>query len=176
MPCDISSGRLLACKDSVGGIKNVYFIPYTSVVQDDIVFDANEQITSFGASAPTAYRFQLKGGSSLDQTITSSRDNGTTYFEQALTLTLQKVDYLTNNQIKYLAWSRPIVVVEDYNNNLMVVGLENGAEVTGGTIVSGTAMGDLYGYTLTLSGMEKAPASFLTSISAISVSASEINP
>ena len=34
-------------------------------------------------------------------------------------------------------------------------------EVTGGTIVTGTAMGDMSGYTLTLTGMEKAPANFL---------------
>ena len=39
--------------------------------------------------------------------------------------------------------------------------LEHGADVSGGTIVTGTAMSDLSGYTLTLTGMEKAPANFL---------------
>ena len=34
-------------------------------------------------------------------------------------------------------------------------------DVTGGTIVTGGAMGDLSGYTLTLTGMEKVPANFL---------------
>jgi hypothetical protein len=33
--------------------------------------------------------------------------------------------------------------------------------VTGGTIVTGLNMGDLSGYTLSLSGMEKVPANFL---------------
>jgi hypothetical protein len=33
-------------------------------------------------------------------------------------------------------------------------------EVTGGTIVTGAAMGDLSGYTLELKGMEKVPANF----------------
>ena len=41
------------------------------------------------------------------------------------------------------------------------MGLENGADVSGGTIVTGAAMGDLSGYTLTFSGMEKVPANFL---------------
>ena len=36
-------------------------------------------------------------------------------------------------------------------------------EVTGGTIVTGTAMGDMSGYTLTLTGMERTPANFLAS-------------
>jgi hypothetical protein len=34
-------------------------------------------------------------------------------------------------------------------------------EVTGGTIVSGTQMGDLSGYTLELKGMERVPANFI---------------
>jgi hypothetical protein len=33
-------------------------------------------------------------------------------------------------------------------------------DVTGGTVVTGGAMGDLSGYTLVLTGMEKAPANF----------------
>ena len=37
--------------------------------------------------------------------------------------------------------------------------IENGCEVTGGTIVTGAAAGDLYGFTLVLEGQEeKAPA------------------
>ena len=41
------------------------------------------------------------------------------------------------------------------------MGLENGAEVSGGTIVTGAAMGDLAGYTLTFSAQEEKPANFL---------------
>jgi len=41
-------------------------------------------------------------------------------------------------------------------------GLKHGLDVSGGTIVTGAAMGDLSGYTLTLSGQEPVPANFLT--------------
>ena len=34
-------------------------------------------------------------------------------------------------------------------------------DVTGGTVVTGGAMGDLSGYTITLTGQEKVPANFL---------------
>ena len=60
-----------------------------------------------------------------------------------------------------MATSRPQIIVQDYNDNYMVVGLENGADVSGGTIVTGTAMGDMSGYTLVFSGMETSPASHL---------------
>jgi hypothetical protein len=41
------------------------------------------------------------------------------------------------------------------------MGAEHGAEVTGGTISTGAAMGDLSGYTLTLAASELQPANFL---------------
>ena len=65
------------------------------------------------------------------------------------------------------------------------MGAKHGAEVTGGTIVTGAAMGDLTGYTLTLSGKEKVPANFIASAATpaaalvaagVSVSATQINP
>ncbi len=40
-----------------------------------------------------------------------------------------------------MAYGRPIVIVEDRNSNFFVAGLEHGCEVTGGTIVTGAAMG-----------------------------------
>jgi hypothetical protein len=62
-----------------------------------------------------------------------------------------------------MAYGRPHVAVEDYNGNFMMVGLEHGADVSGGTVVTGAAMGDLSGYTLTLTGMETKPAVFMAS-------------
>jgi hypothetical protein len=46
------------------------------------------------------------------------------------------------------------------------MGLLNGSDVSGGTIVTGAAMGDLSGYTLTFTGMEKVPANFIEKASA----------
>ena len=60
-----------------------------------------------------------------------------------------------------MAYGRPHVVVQDYNNNAFLMGAINGADVSGGTIVTGAGMGDLSGYTLTLTGQETIPANFL---------------
>ena len=49
--------------------------------------------------------------------------------------------------------------------------------VTGGTIVSGAAMGDLSGFTLTLEGMETSPANFTVStVVTANESSSQIDP
>ena len=164
MSCDfISTGRALACKDSVGGIKAVIFVPNDS--SNKIVAATTDSTTgaidSLSADVAGAYKYELKGTSSLEETITASADNGTVFYEQALNLTLPKLSATDTKEIKLLAASRPQIIVQDYNNNYMVVGLENGADVSGGTIVTGTAMGDMSGYTLVFSGMETAPASHI---------------
>ena len=159
----ISTGRALACKDSVGGIKAVIFVPNDS--SNKIVAATTDSTTgaidSLSADVAGAYKYELKGTSSLEETITASADNGTVFYEQALNLTLPKLSATDTKEIKLLAASRPQIVVQDYNNNYMVVGLENGADVSGGTIVTGAAMGDMSGYTLVFSGMETAPASHI---------------
>ena len=71
---------------------------------------------------------------------------------------LTKEDHKT---VKLLAYGSPSVLIEDNNGNVFLAGLEHGLDVSGGTIVSGAAMGDMSGYTLTFSGMEKAPANFI---------------
>jgi len=161
MACDISLGRLEPCKDSNGGLKAVYFVNWGEV--DGITYGTGEQtdaINGFNGD-PNAYRYELKGNSSFTQTITSSRENGTTFFQQELALTLKKLSIVDHKQIKLLAYGRPQVIVEDNNSNFFFCGLEHGMDVTGGTIVTGAAMGDLSGYTLTLTGMEPVPANFL---------------
>lgn len=159
----ITAGRALACKDSVGGIKAVIFVPNdgSSKIVAATIDGTTGAIEELASNVAGAYKYELKGTSSLEETITASADNGTVFYEQALNLTLPKLSATDTKEIKLLAASRPQIIVQDYNNNYMVVGLENGADVSGGTIVTGTAMGDMSGYTLVFSGMETSPASHL---------------
>jgi hypothetical protein len=161
MPCDISLGRIEPCKTSTGGLKAVYFVNWLDAT--GYTYDAtNTDAITAVAGTPTGFKYELKGNSSFEQTITSSRENGTTFFEQTLNLTLKKLSVVDHKQIKLLAYGRPQVVIEDMNGNFFYAGLQNGMEVSGGTIVTGAAMGDLSGYTLTLMGQEPLPANFIT--------------
>jgi hypothetical protein len=158
MACNLTKGRKEPCKDVVGGIKAVYFIDYGDIA---ITYDSTNTDVIDDLGAITAYEYELKGNSSFEQTITSSRENGTTFFEQSLNLTLKKLSLEDNKELKLLSFGRPHVVISDYNGNAFLMGAEHGAEVSGGTIVTGAAMGDLSGYTLTLSAQEQLPANFL---------------
>jgi hypothetical protein len=161
MACDLTHGRLEVCKEFVGGIKAVYFIPYG--VLGAITYgttDASDKISTI-AGTMSLYKYELKGANSFEQTITSSRENGTTFVEQTLTFTIKGLDASTTKQMKLLAWGRPHVVIKTNANNFFLAGLEHGLDVTTGLIANGTAMGDLNGYTLTLVGQEAIPANHL---------------
>ena len=158
----ISDGRALNCKDSVGGLKAVYFAAFDEATNIGWKKSTSDDTIDDITTAGTVYKYDLKGNSTFEQTINSSRENGTVFYEQALNLTLPKLSAVDNKAVKLLSTSNPQIIVEDYNGNLFLVGREHGADVTGGTIVTGGAMGDMSGYTLTFSGMETAPAEFIT--------------
>jgi hypothetical protein len=164
MACDIGLGRLEPCKDQVGGLDAVYFINYDDLPTTAITLSVNDEITEVTGD-PRAYKYDLKGTSNLDQAVTSSRENGTTFFDQVLSLNLKKQDLTTHKEVKLLAHGRPKVIVRDNNGNFFLMGYEHGADVNGGNIVTGSAFGDFTGYNLTLQAMEKAPALFLDATS-----------
>ena len=185
MACDIlTTGRAVACQKSVGGLVAAYFIDYGDLGAITYDLTDTDVIDTFGGS-PAAYKYDLRDQSSFEQSFVGSVDNGTIYMEQTLNLSFTKLDKESNKELKLMAYGRPHVIVEDQNGNLFVMGLVNGAEVTAGTIVTGAAMGDMSGYTLTLSGKEKVPANFIASAATpaaaltaagVAVSATQINP
>lgn len=163
MSCDIANGRLESCKDSISGLDAVFFVNYGDYnPETDITYDATntDQINDIN-NVSSLYKYELKGANSFEQTINSSRDNGTTFIEQVLTIQLKKQDAATHKNVKLLAYGRPHIVVKTRSNQYFLMGLERGADVTAGTISSGTQMGDFNGYSLTFTAMENIPANFL---------------
>jgi len=163
MSCDIVNGRLEQCKDSVSGLDAIFFINYGAYnPETDITYDVTntDQINDIN-SVSSLYKYELKGANSFEQTINSSRENGTTFVEQVLTIQLKKQDAATHKNVKLLAYGRPHIVVKTRSNQYFLMGLERGADVTAGTISSGTQMGDFNGYSLTFTAMENIPANFL---------------
>ena len=91
----------------------------TLVVLGSVTLTADEITDADGTFS--AYEYDVKGGSSLEQTINSSRETGTTFFEQVLTLNLTKLSKEDNVQIKLLAYGRPQVAVVDNNGNAFLM-------------------------------------------------------
>lgn len=158
MACNLSVGRQEPCKESVGGLTGVYFLNFTTA---SFTTNANGEITAF-PSGSTVYYYDLKGNSSYTETVNSSRDNGTTFFSQELVLNLKKLTNEMTTQLKLMAYGRPQIVVNTMAGDSLLIGKTQGADVTAGTIQTGAALGDLYGYSVTFTGLEQLPAAFIS--------------
>jgi hypothetical protein len=161
MACALTTGRKVPCKSAFGGIKSVLFADYGTIAS--IAVDSSTKIATItnASPAPVWFEFDVKGNSSLETTVTSSRENGTTFYTQTINLTLTFLDAKTQAELQILAVARPYAVVVDYYGNSFLCGFENGMEVTGGTVVTGAAAGDLSGFTLTFEGLEETAPYFL---------------
>jgi len=162
MSCALTGGRAKPCKDAVGGIKKIHFVDFGNLGDVTLVDD---EVTDMDGTF-TYYTYDVKGNSSLETNITTSLENGTTFFEQVVNLTLHKLTKEDNKELKLMAFGRPHVFVETFDGSVILVGREHGAEVTGGTMVTGTAMGDLQGYTLTLTANEVTMPNFVNGATA----------
>jgi hypothetical protein len=156
MACDLTAGRQEVCKESVGGLQGVYFLNYSTGSFDK---DVDGQINDLDGY--TAYYYELKGTSAYTETVNSSRENGTTFFSQELTLNLKKLTNEMTKELKLLAYGRPQIIVWTQAGDALLVGEKNGCDLTAGTIQTGASLGDLYGYSITMTGEESLPAAFL---------------
>lgn len=158
MACNLSAGRQEVCKESIGGLQGVYFLNYTT---SSFTKNADGEVTAL-PSGSTVYYYQLKGSSTYTETVNSSRNNGTTFFTQTTVLNLKKLTNEMTTQLKLMAYGRPQVILWTNNGQALLAGEHLGCDVTAGTIQTGGALGDLYGYSITLTGMEQLPAAFLS--------------
>ena len=165
MSCDITNGRIEQCKDSVSGLKSIYFINFDDVDSDNVTYNATDTdvIDSWEPAAPlNLYKYELKStANSFTTSINSSRDNGTTFFEQTLVANLKRQDAATTKTVKLLSYGRPRIVVRSMTNQFFLMGLDQGADVSAGEISTGAALGDFNGYSLTFTAEEQLPANFI---------------
>ena len=164
MACDITKGRLIDCKNGIGGLKAIYLAKaYSSnVLQKATITNTEmteadwENWTSGTGSVYELFKYDLVHNlSSMTVNVNSDNANGTTFFNQTLSVTLQQIDHDMTNELRLIAYARPQIFVQDSMDKVYMLGVENGCHVTGGTVVTGAAMGDMQGYTLEWGADEK---------------------
>jgi hypothetical protein len=157
MPCALTQGYTLDCRDSLGGITEVYFIASSDITSTT---EASGVITALVKTAGKRfYKYELtKGTSMFTENVASSVQNGTLYYTPELTIILNKLQANTRNEILLLAQNRLVAVAKDNNGKFFMLGKTRSLDLTAGSASSGTAEGDRSGYTLTFAGAEPALA------------------
>lgn len=153
MACALTQGYTLDCKDSLGGLKSVYFIEKGNVAS---VTETAGVVTAISlAVGKVFYKYDLvKETSSFTETVTASVQNGTIFYAQELSVILNKLQANTRNEILLLAQNSLVAIAEDRNGKYWLLGKDGGLDISGGTAASGVAAGDRNGYELTFAGQE----------------------
>lgn len=146
MACELSTGFTLDCKDGIGGIKKIILCDTVT----SLTLDANEIVTAIvGPVAGDLFTYELPTQTgSFEETINFNRDNGTVFYTQTVNVMLQKLSSAKRLELQTVAKARPIVFVNDSNDNWWAVGYEYGADLSTSTAATGATLGDANGYTL----------------------------
>lgn len=161
--CDITSGFTLGCRDNSGGVKNLYILSGSI----DSVTDVSEGLIQTISGSGEFFKFELfRQTSDFSEAISATPENGTVFYEQTVNAVFFKLQSSTRNQIRVLAKNPDLKVIVETNNGsedgvgkYWLLGQENGIQLLSGTGATGTAFGDLNGYSLTFTGQEPEPAS-----------------
>ena len=173
MACNLTRGLLVDCKDQIGGLKKIFFTQsYCSDIRASATFNGTNALQMdtagfanwdiYGGSTVNVFQYDLRPNlSSMTVNVNSDPATGTTFFEQTLSITLQKLTVAQTNELKLISYNRSQIFVLDTNDNVFLLGMDNGCDVSGGTAVSGAAKGDMSGYTLEFRAEEKDPMIWL---------------
>jgi len=162
MSCPLTQGYTLDCKDSIGGIKTVYIL---ELAYKGSITSASGIITAWTpSSSKRLWTYQLeKESGSMTEDQELAMPAGTLTYVQGLTLPIRKMQAAIKAELRLLAMNDLLVMVLDRNGKYWLLGEENGLNLTKSAGVSGTAMGDANGNTLTFVGKEATPAKEVSS-------------
>ena len=151
--CSLTSGYVIGCRDSIGGIEAVYIAEANNVT----LVDVSGTITGITkATGKRYFKFEVPTKSTATATSegTGSTENGTLFYDQTVELPINKRDATTRNIVTTLAKNKLSIITKDKDGVYRAYGKANGMylDSTGG--MTGAAAGDKNGYTLKFSGTE----------------------
>lgn len=161
MSCEITRGRDLPCKDGAAGLLAVYLMNRPFKVTFDGTRVSNIEAGENGGTPIRLHRYELDNtGNTFNENLNASRDAGTFYNEQVITLALQTLQDDDLEEVQNLAKGRPAMLVQYRNGKVRLAGISRGIDFSGGN-QSGGDLGDFQGYNLTGTAKENSYAPLL---------------
>ena len=157
MACNFVTGYAIDCRDSAGGIKNLYIAQWSDVSS---VTESSGVVTAISMNGGKKFwEYQMeKENCSVTEKENSSVENGTTFYEQEVKFTIKKLTAAQRNNMRIMVQNRLMVIVKDANDNMWLLGRNFGLDKTGdNTASTGKAFGDLNGFSITLMGKDNQP-------------------
>lgn len=153
MACALTSGYTLDCRDSIGGIVEIYFIESGNVSS---ITEASGVVTAITKASGKVFRKyeQDQDTAFFVENLNSNVQNGSLFYQQELTIVCNKMQTATRNELLLLNKNRLIAVAKDANGAYWLLGKTRFLHATAGNSGTGTASGDRNGYTFTYTALE----------------------
>lgn len=158
MPCALTQGYNLDCRNAYGGVKEVYVIEFDNVTATTV--SAGGVVTAITkASTKTfkKYNLILQTGE-VTEDVTGNRENGTLSITQTVKFPINKMTTSVRNELALLAQNRLIFVIVDNNGTNWLYGYDYGLMLDTINGKTGKALADRNGYELSFSGVCKTAA------------------
>jgi len=159
--CNSLLGITKSCDNNAGGLVKFYVIPADYVTG---FTEANGTISAVGTSGTSVfveYEFN-RGTSSYEEVPTINLQNGSTFYNQTITLQIARREAVKRESLVLIAAGQPdlTVIVKDSNGLYWGFGFgDDKVNLTTGGGGSGLAKADFNGYTLTFTS-EAAEAAY----------------
>lgn len=170
MSCDISSNRARQCKDSQGGLKEVYIFSFTNYSRSQIVVDGLT-LTDFPLEdllPIRIYRYYVIEDAVFDETQNEDKS-----YTQSISLRFPRIPAGSNRkmEVTLLPMIRNDVrmILRDRNGVYRMLGAHNGLFCNNLRQVTGGSKSDFNGFELDFEGLEEQPAYFLDDLSLFEV-------
>lgn len=162
MACGLTSTIARGCYDAVGGIETIYVAEYGRVAS--ITVNSSGDVSAISMTgASKFYEYQIeKGTGNFTQTGTTNPANGTTVYDQVLTVPINKTSSAKDFILKLTAYNKLMIIIKDNNGEYKLMG-KTGAFLGTNASNTGTALGDTQGYALTFNAQEPAYANTVDS-------------
>jgi hypothetical protein len=157
MATSILSGRDRVCKNSQGGIQNLWLFPYVKYNRSQIITNGNV-LTNFPTT--TIYRFNVN--SNPTPTSTQAENAGGKYYDMAISL-----DFIGSNDsenLQKLLKKDYRLIFQDRNGLFRIFGLYTGLICESLTFNTGSAKTELNGFNLSFNGQEEKGSFFINDL------------
>lgn len=156
MSCTLASGFSRDCSDSLGGVVEILISERDNISS---FTEASHEISAISQVAATNfYRYELKKESgSITSTSTVDQAAGTSFYDNVVAFTINKLTAAKSNEIKLLMLARLAVIVKDNNNKYWALGFDQFAEGSSLVAQTGQAYGDPNQYQIEITDKSQYP-------------------
>lgn len=152
MACALTQGYTIGCRNSRGGVKNVWVIEKDNATLTEAT-GVISTITLETGKFWRKYEVEVQTADS-NSNGTHNREMGTSFYDHEVKFPINKLTTAVRDEIKLLAQNRLFFVVEDNNGTKWLYGRENGLMLATDANKTGVKYGDRNGRELVFNGQE----------------------